>query len=88
MPTFALNFGFKLKFKPKLGLEVSLNNTVLNRTYVIHLHRQLRLNSLALFLNRNHFTFRLDLPLKLFAKNLSFGSKPHFRSGLSFGLKL
>ena len=39
----------------------------------------------------NHFTFRLDLPLKLFAKteaNLSFGLKPNFRSWLSFGLKL
>jgi len=39
----------------------------------------------------NHFTFRLDLPLKLFAKtevNPSFGFKPNFRSWLSSGLKL
>jgi len=59
----------------------------------MHLERQLRLNStvLALVLNRNHFTFRLDLSLKRFAKaevNLSFGLKPDFRSRLSFGLKL
>jgi len=41
--------------------------------------------------NQDHFTFCLDLPLKVSAKtevNPSFGLKPDFTSGLSFGLKL